>query len=312
LVGCGPTYPKEKLNEAIKALCKKEYKLTVDTKVSGDTVAVYLPIENLFDAVLNLDSKASKKLNDVILGVSRVAISTDAKFNFYIVITQDPKMPEVEIVYIRYVDDIKRFLLGAVSRDEYAKRAVIAIKTPPQAERERVLKDLFSKLNVENPDEMIKAYLESEEGISGIGDISYWNNKFFVKEIGLSEFLASQVEERIKIDFKQDKDLNKWYELKACDGKFVKSQNGNRFVFNVNISNRVEPLYLASGIELDAYKKKVLVFKKLVNIVGDILSAYKFEDFDRVDIASPTHKMRISKDKLRKIKSGKTKIEELI
>jgi hypothetical protein len=300
------------LNEAIKELCKREYKLTVDTKISGRTVAVYLPIENLFDAVLNIDSKASKKLNDVILGVSRVAISTDGKFDFYIVITQDPKMPEVEIVYIRYVDDIKRFLLGGISRDDYSKRAVIAIKTPPQAERERILKDLFSKLKVENSDQMIKEYLESEEGVSGIGDISYWNNKFFIKEIGLAEFLASQIEERIKMDFRTDKDLNKWYELKSCDGKFVKSESENHFVFNINIANRVEPLYLDSGVELDAYKKRIAVFKSSVGIAGKILSAYKFDDFNRVDIVTPTHRIRVSKDKLWKVKSGKIKIEELI
>lgn len=312
LSGCGPTYPKEKVQEGIVNLCNKEYKVTVDTKIVGNTVAVYLPVENLFDAVLNLDTKASKKINDVILGVSRVSLSTDAKFDFYVVIAQDPKTPEVEIVYIRYVDDIKRFLLGDISREQYSSRAVIMLKTPPQAERERVLKDLFSKLNIEDSDEIIKGYLETEQDVSAIGEISYWHNKFFIKEINISEFLASQIEERIKMEFRVNRDLNKWYEFKSCGGKFVKGQNRNRFVFNVNMANRVEPLYFESGMELDAYKKKAIVFTRLFAVTGDVLWSYKFKDFDKVEFSIPAQKLRISKDELWKFRKGKIKIKELI
>lgn len=312
LSGCGPTYPKEKITQGIIDLCKKEYKVTVDVKTIGNTVAVYLPVDNLFDAVLNLDTKASKKINDVILGVSRVTLSTDAKFDFYVVIAQDPRMSEIEIVYIRYVNDVKRFLLGDISRDEYSKRAVIVLKTPPQAERERVLKNLFSKLNIESSEDIIKEYVEAEQNVYGIGEISYWNEKFFLKEIDISEFLANQIEERIKLEFRQDKDINKWYELKAVEGKFIKEQDGNRFAFSVNIANRVEPLYLDSGIELDAYKKKALVFKKLLNVTGNVLWAYRFDDFDKVEISIPTQKIDISRDRLWMFKKDKIKIEELI
>jgi len=112
LSGCGQTYPKAKIPEAIVGLCKKEYNANVDVKTTGTTVAVYIPVENLFGGELNLDSAASKKIGDVIMGVSRITLSTDAKFNFYIIIAQDPKMPEIEVVYVRYVDDLKRFFYG--------------------------------------------------------------------------------------------------------------------------------------------------------------------------------------------------------
>ena len=308
-----PTYPKAMIPESIINLCREEYNVEVDTKLVGNTLAVYLPAENLFDAVLNLDEKASKKINDVILGVSRVTLSTDARFDFYIVIAQDPKMPEVEIVYIRYVDDVKRFLLGDISRGEYAKRAVIKLKTPPQAERERVLKELFNKLNIESPDEMVKDYFTAEQNVSGIDEISYWNKSFFIKEIGLSEFLASQIDERIKIEFRQDKDLNKWYELKSSEGKFSKEKGKQGFfMFNVNIADRVEPLYFESGLELDARRKNLLVFKKLFSIAGNVLWAYKFEDFTEVGISIPSRNKVIVKDALYKFRRGKVKIEDLI
>ena len=309
LSGCGPTYPKEKIPEAIVDLCNKEYKVIVDTKVSGSTVVVYLPIEDLFDSVLNLSSAASKKINDVILSVSRVTLSTDAKFDFYVVIAQDPKTPEVEIVYIRYVDDVKRFFLGAISRDEYIRRALIVLRTPPQAERERILKDLFSKLKIENSDEIIKEYLNKEENVSGIGEISYWDRKFFIKEIGLAEFLASQINERIKMAFRQEKDLNKWYEIKSSEGKFIVRQNRSLFVFNVNIADRVTPLYLDSGIELGAERKRVLVFEKLFGVIKEVLQAYKFSDFNRVEVSIPSGSKVITKSELWKFKGPNRKIE---
>lgn len=315
LTGCSPTFPKEKIQDSVIDLCKREYDVSVSAKLAGNTVAVYLPVENLFDAVLNIDTKASKKINDVILGVSRIALSTDAKIDFYVVIAQDPRMPEVEIVYIRYVDDVKRFFLSDISRDEYAKRAVIMLKTPPQAEREKVLKDLFAKLNIEGSDEMIKEYFASQENVAGIGEISYWNGRFFIKEIDLSEFLASQIDERLKMDFKQDKDLNKWYELKAGDGKFVREPRNASFIFTVNISNRVAPLYLDSGLELDAQRKKVLVFKKLFEIVGDVLWSYKFKDFDNVEFdltAGSSSKVIVTQSKLFDLRKGKAKTEDLI
>ncbi|MCX5715476.1 MAG: hypothetical protein NTV07_01170 [Candidatus Omnitrophica bacterium] len=312
--GCGaPTYPKNKIYESVVSLCKKEYRIDVDAKVTGNTVAVYLPAENLFDAVFNIDPIASKKINDVILGISRVVISTDATLDFYVVIAQDPKMPEVEIVYIRYVDDVKRFLLGGLSRGEYGKRAVIAIKTPPQAERERIIKELFDKLNIKDADELIKGYVEAEEPISGIGEISYWNKKFFIKEVSTSEFLATQIAERIKTAFREDKDLNKWYEAKTIDGKFVENPGGEgNFVFTVNFSDRVAPLYLESGLELGAQAKRALVFTRLFGIVSETLRAYRFKDFGNAEFITASEKKVITKEEIWRFKEGKTKIEDLI
>lgn len=311
LTGCCPTYPKADIEPAVIKLCKQEYKINVSAKVYGSTLAVFLPAENLFDAVLNLDAKASKKINDVILGVSRVTLSTDARFDFYIVIAQDPKATEVEIVYIRYVDDVKRFLLGDISRDEYARRAVIMLKTPPQAEREKILRDLFVKLNVEKPDDMVKEYMENETSVSGIGEISYWDGKFFMKDVGLAEFLAVQAEERMKMEFRQNSDLNKWYELKNVEGRFIKNKGSGYFIFNVNMADRVTPLYLDSGIEVNAQRKKNMLFQRLFKVAGDVLWAYKSQDFERVDIDILAERKSAAKNTLWGIRTGKIKIGDL-
>jgi hypothetical protein len=51
LSGCSyatrPTYSKENLSQSIQDICKKEYKLDVKARLVGDTLWVYLPVEDL-------------------------------------------------------------------------------------------------------------------------------------------------------------------------------------------------------------------------------------------------------------------------
>jgi len=312
LSGCGATYPEEKLEESIVDLCQKDFGVSVTTKIAGNTVAVRFSTENLFDGMFNLNPEASRKINDVIMAVSRIVLSTDAELDFYIIFAQDPEIPDLEIVYIRYVKDVKRFMYGGMSRDDYTKRAIIAIKTPPQAERERILRELFAKLDIEKTDEMVDEYAQQEEEASGIGEISYWNNKFFIKDIGIEEFLAIQIADRIRIEFKNDNEINRWYELKTSNGNFIKGWDTGSFIFNTGISDRVTPLYLDSGLELGARKKRSIVFKKLFSVVSDVLWAYKFQGFNEVEFVLPTESVVVSRENLWAFRRRKVKIEDLI
>ncbi len=51
LSGClsstSPTYIRENIEESIENICKKEYKLDVNAKLAGETLWVYLPVEDL-------------------------------------------------------------------------------------------------------------------------------------------------------------------------------------------------------------------------------------------------------------------------
>ena len=79
LPGCSPTYPKEKFADSIVRLCKTEYKLDVKAATAGNTVVIYVPLQDLWDLTFSLTIRAGEEINDVILSVSRVALSTDAK-----------------------------------------------------------------------------------------------------------------------------------------------------------------------------------------------------------------------------------------
>ncbi|NQT06394.1 MAG: hypothetical protein HQ575_02535 [Candidatus Omnitrophica bacterium] len=277
-VGCGPTYPKEIVDEAIVQLCKEEYALDVKVKIIGNTVGVYIPIENLFDNALAISGEAAEKINDVLLSVSRVTLSTDAALNFYIVIAQDPILPEVEVILIRYVRDIKMLHFNQISRGEFGRRMIIDIKLTPQAQKEKVLRGVFDKLNISKADEFIQEYLRTSE-VSTIGDIGYWNDIFYMKDIGMGEFLSLQIADRIKGKFITDDSLKESYRLTAIKGEFL--QEGGRSFFRFSIN--AQPLNIeAMGLESEGGSE--VVFETAVQEIADVIHGYKYDAFWNVEV----------------------------
>ena len=149
LNGCGPTYPKESIKDSVVNICKKEYNADVKVEVSGKTMAIYLPLTDLMDYSFNLTKSASEKINNVIFTAARIALSTDAKIDFYCVIAHDVKMPELQIIIIKNVDDVKRLFATDISRGEYMKRMLIDLRWSPQAKKEQVVKEIFNKMNLD-------------------------------------------------------------------------------------------------------------------------------------------------------------------
>jgi len=184
--GCfGPTYPKESLDKCVVDLCKDEYGLQVEAKVTGKTIGIYLPIEDMVDASLKVRQSALEKAEDVLVSISRVALSTDAKLDFFCVIAKDPAMPNMELIFIRHIDDIKRFMAINISRGEYFDRMITELRLTPK----------------DNP------------------EIGYSDGKLFVKDLKMGEFLTRQIASRIRKDFLADDSLAQ-LELKFVGGMF--------------------------------------------------------------------------------------------
>jgi len=205
LSGCGPTYPKEKLKGLLVKLCQDEYGIDVKVEERGGTLYIFMPQEHLLDYRMGILPDAEDKLNNVLLSASRVALSTDADFKFFCIIVQDTAVPEIELVFVRYVEDMKRYLFGDISRGEYFDRMIIDIKLTPQAQKEKAIRDVFKTMKLDDKwaQSVINDYF-SRNPVTSIKDVGYWLDKFFVKEISLPEFLAEQIKQRINIKYKKN------------------------------------------------------------------------------------------------------------
>ena len=306
LIGCGVTYPKEGIRESIVKICKNEYKVDVKAETIGKTIVIYLPLEDLMDFTFSITKPASEKINDVILSVARVALSTDADYNFYCVIAHDIRIPEIQIIIIKSVEDVKRLLLNDISRGEYSKRILIDLRLNPQSQKERSVKEIFQKMGIDEKwqETVMNDFFRSEP--MALGDIGYWNDKFYIKDITLSEFLAEQMASRAKIDFKDEKALADNFMLKSAKGAYVAGPDKKYFRLEI----LAEPKWFKEESGIETSEK---VFRPMVAMAAHVMHAYRFTDFDYVEIVDQNgaRTVRASKDDLEKLRTKKIKYENI-
>jgi hypothetical protein len=277
LTGCGPTYAEKNVKSAVIRICKEEYKADVKVDATGKTIFLYLPLTDLMDSSFSLTKTASEKINDVIFAAARVTLSTDAKFDFYCIIAHDIKMPELQIIIIKNIDDIKRLFASDISRGEYMKRMLIDLRWSPQAKKEQVVKEIFSKMNLDPKwqDQVMSDFFKSEP--TGIGDIGYWDDRFYIKDITLPEFLAEQIASRIKLEFRESKALKDDFTLKSDKG-FYAVVKGKRLF---RLEMMAERNATGAGTTVEDSDK---ILGTALSVAGQVIHGYHFKDYDSVEV----------------------------
>ena len=307
--GCGEiTYPKEKLGESVIKLCKDEYNIDVDARIIGKTLAIYLPIANLFDITLSISETAWDKVSDVLLGARRITLSTDADIEFYCVIAQDVRLPEIQLVIVNYIEDAKRVLFSDISRGEYFKRTLVDINENPQAKKEQAIIDVFGKMELEKEwqDRILEDFFRSPP--SSLEGMGYWQKEFYIKDITLEEFLAQQMARRIKTRFREKEDLKK-YTLKSVNGNFEAKDGLKTFLVSFNAESI---LFIIDPAEMFLAEKEI--FANVFEEASDVIYGYKFKDFDLAELAekSSNRKLLVSKENLYLFKKRKLGIDGIL
>ena len=307
LSGCAPTYPKEQFAESIVRICKTEYKLDVKAGTAGKTVAIYVPLAELWDATFSLTKQAGEQINDVILSVSRVALSTDAQYDFYVVIAHDVRIPEIQIIIVKYVDDVKRFMLNDISRGEFSKRMLIDKRISPQAKKEHAVKEVFEKMGLDKKwqDSVMNDFFRSQP--AALGDIGYWNDRFYIKDISLPEFLAEQIASRVRMEFYENKALSETIVIKSSKGEYL--SGGGKHYFQ--ISALAEPQSLS---QLRTDEMVSAVFKETLDVAAAVLHGYHFEEYDYVELVDETsaRTLKVTKDDLEKFRKKRLKFDDIL
>lgn len=302
------SYPEEKLEKCLIEVCKSEYDLDIDVTIVGDTLGIFLAIPNLFDITLSLSENAQEDIQNVLLSASRICLSTDADLKFYCVITQDPKLPEIQLVIIKYTDDVKRVFFGDISRGEYFKRTLIDINENPQARKEQTISEVFSKMKLEEgmKEKILDDFFRSPP--SSLEGIGHWNGKFYLKNIDLEEFLAQQIASRVKMRFREKENLRR-YTLKLVTGKFVKEKNRKEFLINFSAEGL---LFLTDPIERNNVEKEI--FSNIFEEADFVVYSYKFKDFDFLSVIENNFNtgLSIPKEEVYLFGKRKMKIEAIL
>jgi len=276
LSSCAPTYPKEQINELVKNVFRIEYNMDVDIAVEGNTLGIYHPMKGLLDVGMGISQDAWDQISNLILVASRVVLSTDADIKFYCVITQDERLPEMQVIIIKYVDDVKRGMYRNISRNESFKRTLFSINLTPQAKKERSVEKVFDKLGLEEEtrENVLSEFFRSPP--TKLSDIGYWRRNFYLKDISLEEFLAAQIANRIKIEFRGEEDLNKDFKISYSEGMFNAGKDLRSIIVKFKIFDQKKP-----EEDRDLRRTKI---SRIIHIANEVIYGYKFKDFDILEL----------------------------
>jgi hypothetical protein len=193
-----------------------------------------------------------------------------------------------------------------ISRGEFIKRMIVAVKLTPQAQKEKVLRNIFSRLNIAEEDQLINEYLETSE-VTSIGDIGYWQDTFYIKDINMGEFLAMQIADRTKVAFGAVEELKENFKLTTSSGEFL-SESGKEFF---RFSFQVEPLEELGITGLSEAEDNM--YDIVLKEASDVFNGYKFYDFWNIEIMNLSDKMVMfaTADELKDFKKKKIKREGL-
>lgn len=135
---CSPTYPKEKLGESIRKIFKEEVGTEdVRYKVVGPTLYVSFQVENMVSATLDLPKDVSEKIENAMLSVVRIGMSTDESLDFIVLDARDNTWG-VQTTFIRRIEDLKFLYYMKISKMDFDERFILETrrfdpeKEPPE------------------------------------------------------------------------------------------------------------------------------------------------------------------------------------
>ncbi|MFH1838025.1 MAG: hypothetical protein ABH808_00790 [Candidatus Kuenenbacteria bacterium] len=272
----------DEIQKELVELVKKEYGHKIEVKIVNKTIGVYFPVNNLLEndeaKEKKLNEETAKKIDRVIFLTHRVALSSNKKLDFYIVIATDMKSGYA-LSIIGYFFDVHRIRLLDISKDEFSQR-------------------------------LLKGLNKNSEAIND------WDGKHFkIEEIFLPNFLAAQIAQRIKIvasEKKNDSEKNKffysWFQEKKPNEKFEAKE------IQWGLKDKIFTFVLEI---LDYQEKNVQeTFNLILKTTAHVLRAYDFDyNAARIIIKSKNENKKIffiNKKDLELFRKGKIKIENLI
>lgn len=180
LASCQVTYPANTLTQKLSKLAKEETGLQVSAHITGKTLWVYVPLDNLVkEKDMGWDEKGLEKVGQVLSIVHRVILSTDANLDFAVTVASDVKNFGIQLATFEHLPDVRQAILEKFSRGEFFMRSLKDITYNPAA----------------------------------VGDTTGESMQYY--DVTFNRFLGMQVIHRVKSLFLKDKTLGKIFEIKS-------------------------------------------------------------------------------------------------
>jgi len=133
-ISCGVSYPKEKLNQMLVEMVKKDTGIDCHVEKQGKTLYMDAVIEDLTSSDQDKLMQAFKKMQSAVIDITRAVLSSDSEIK-YMVVNCFNEDKQVLFRMITNVDDIKAYMYMRISKEDYESRSLIEIEGHPAAEQ---------------------------------------------------------------------------------------------------------------------------------------------------------------------------------
>lgn len=135
--GCSPTYPKHDIEQSVRKLFRKELKVEAQSRLIGKTLYVGFQIEGLMSKDAQLSKQVIDQLENAMISISRISLSTDADISYTVIEATDP-LWGVQIRVVRKMQDLKDLFYWGISKPDYDDRLILDIKRARGISSQRV------------------------------------------------------------------------------------------------------------------------------------------------------------------------------
>jgi hypothetical protein len=268
LSACQPTYKRESIKESVKELAKKEYKLDVEVEETGKTLGVRFKVDNLFGEMVADDQLIWKQMDDLMLVLSRITLSSDVPPEFFILDVCDNEHPDTHIVFTRYVEDVKKLMSDALSRNQYLDRLLI----------EFVIGGKRVEFDPNEMDMVRLMMLTAESGFSGPANPR--ESAPTISEVDFRDFLAKVAANYTRRLLRETGGLKTRVQLRQVTGSFNNMSNSGKGYFKLLLDIASKP-----AAPLPPRFMELEVLPVVAREVGDMFKSYKFQDFSAITVA---------------------------
>ncbi|MBN1594642.1 hypothetical protein JW933_01820 [candidate division FCPU426 bacterium] len=272
LAGCRASYPTGSVDKTIRELCEKEYGVDVVVKTNNRTIGALVVMEDTLLPDLTFSDQALKKIEDVMLTTSRVTLSSEFPYDFFVIAIRDSKST-VQVSFVRYIKDIRRLIMDDISRNDYFQRLLIDVES-------------------EGPPE------------TGSG------TNFALRDWKVSDFLARQIAERLRTQLQINLVIERLFSIRGLEGRFDytdKARQEGQFVLTLFFDPRA-PSFQTTGTE--ALRENFL--KVLFETAKKMVRRYEFSQYTGLSIEDESGRVLAKYDRAAFSKGSMNTLMELI
>ncbi|MBI3292261.1 MAG: hypothetical protein HYZ73_05575 [Elusimicrobia bacterium] len=218
------TYLKGELTTKLARVAKADYGLDIQAQVVGRTLGVSVPLDGLVERALERNSKTFNKLGDLLFLLTRATLSTDAPLEFFVLTAKDPKYPDLELIFTRYIPDVKLLYFEDISRGEFFHRMLVEVKVNGERSPIDLSEAGLLKLYALVSSVMTRTDMESPSVVSD----SLTGNKaerqlrppWRTEEVRLPQFIAQLATGHIKRALEEHRHIRKTFTVEHVEGTF--------------------------------------------------------------------------------------------